>query len=47
MADDRALRKLLQLGLVEKWENDVAVKSTWRMIADPVELSCRRLEGPT
>jgi hypothetical protein len=36
---DKALRKLLQLGLVEKWENDVAVKSTWRMIADPVELS--------
>ena len=36
---DKALRKLLQLELVERWENDVAVQSTWRMIADPVELS--------
>jgi hypothetical protein len=24
---NRAFRKLLQLGLVKKWENDVAVKS--------------------
>jgi hypothetical protein len=36
---DRALRKLLQFELIEKWENDVAVKSIWRMIVDPVELS--------
>jgi len=36
---DKAIRKLLQLGLVENIrENDIGVKSTWRTMANPVEL---------
>jgi hypothetical protein len=35
---DKSLRKLLQLGLIENIsENEVAVKSTWRMITDPID----------
>jgi hypothetical protein len=39
---DKSLRKLLQLGLIENIsENEVAVPSTWRTIADLVEFLTR------